>query len=58
MFLNDRGVCDNLNSTLRNVDLLMINLKSPSKRYVHFLIFGKKDNCSGDLCFYTNVMGA
>ena len=43
LFLNDRGVYDNLNSTLRNADSLMIDLKSHPKRYVHFSVFGKKD---------------
>ncbi|WP_276994274.1 hypothetical protein [Prevotellamassilia timonensis] len=55
MFFNDRGVYDNLNSTLRSADLLMIDLKLHLKRYVHFLLFGKKDNCLGDRWFYTNV---
>lgn len=44
LFLNDRGVYDNLNSTLRNADSLMIDLKSHPKRYVHFSVFGKKEN--------------
>lgn len=43
LFLNDRGVYDNLNSTLRNADSLMIDLKMHPKRYVHFSVFGKKD---------------
>lgn len=43
LFLNDRGVYDNLNSTLRNADSLMIDLKTHPKRYVHFSVFGKKD---------------
>lgn len=43
LFLNDRGVYDNLNSTLRNADSLMIDLKAHPKRYVHFSVFGKKD---------------
>lgn len=43
LFLNDRGVYDNLNSTLRNADSLMMDLKAHPKRYVHFSIFGKKD---------------
>lgn len=43
LFLNDRGVYDNLNSTLRNADSLMIDLKKHPKRYVHFSIFGRKD---------------
>ena len=42
LFLNDRGVYDNLNSTLRSADSLMVDLKLPPKRYVHFSIFGKK----------------
>lgn len=43
LFLNDRGVYDNLNSTLRHADSLMIDLKAHPKRYVHFSVFGKKD---------------
>lgn len=43
LFLNDRGVYDNLNSTLRSADSLMIDLKAHPKRYVHFSVFGKKD---------------
>ena len=43
LFLNDRGVYDNLNSTLQNADSLVIDLKSHPKRYVHFSVFGKKD---------------
>lgn len=43
LFLNDRGVYDNLNATLRNADSLMIDLKAHPKRYVHFSVFGKKD---------------
>ena len=43
LFLNDRGVYDNLNSTLQHADSLMIDLKAHPKRYVHFSIFGKKD---------------
>lgn len=43
LFLNDRGVYDNLNSTLRNADSLMIDLKAHPKRYVHFSVFGRKD---------------
>lgn len=43
LFLNDRGVYDNLNGTLRHADSLMIDLKAHPKRYVHFSIFGKKD---------------
>ncbi|MGN1353862.1 MAG: MlaD family protein [Alloprevotella sp.] len=43
LFLNDRGVYDNLNGTLHHADSLMIDLKAHPKRYVHFSIFGKKD---------------
>ena len=43
LFLNDRAVYDNLNSTMSHVDSLMIDLKEHPKRYVHFSIFGKKD---------------
>ena len=43
LFLNDRGVYDNLNSTMRHADSLMIDLKAHPKRYVHFSIFGRKD---------------
>lgn len=43
LFLNDRGVYDHLNNTLRHADSLMIDLKSHPKRYVHFSVFGKKD---------------
>ena len=43
LFLNDRGVYDNLNATLGHADSLMMDLKAHPKRYVHFSIFGKKD---------------
>ena len=43
LFLNDRGVYDNLNSTLRSADSLVTDLKAHPKRYVHFSVFGKKD---------------
>lgn len=43
LFLNDRGVYDNLNSTLENANELMKDLKLHPKRYVHFSVFGKKD---------------
>ena len=43
LFLNDRGVYDNLNGTLQSADSLLIDLKAHPKRYVHFSIFGKKD---------------
>ena len=43
LFLSDRSVYDNLNSTIKSADSLMIDLKAHPKRYVHFSIFGKKD---------------
>ncbi len=43
LFLNDRGIYDNLNSTLQHADSLMIDLKAHPKRYVHFSVFGRKD---------------
>ena len=43
LFLNDRGVYDNLNSTLYNANELMKDLKEHPKRYVHFSVFGRKD---------------
>ena len=42
-FINDPSLYDNLNATMRDVDSLMIDLKSHPKRYVHFSIFGRKD---------------
>lgn len=42
-FLNDPSVYDNMNSTMRDADSLLIDLKAHPKRYVHFSIFGKKD---------------
>lgn len=42
-FINDPSLYDNLNATMRDVDSLMIDLKSHPKRYVHFSVFGRKD---------------
>ena len=43
LLVNDPALYNNLNSTLRNVDSLVVNLKAHPKRYVHFSIFGRKD---------------
>ncbi len=43
LFLNDRGVYDNLNSTMGSADSLLKDMKAHPKRYVHFSVFGKKD---------------
>ncbi len=42
LLLNDRNLYDNLNSTVKSADSLMIDLKANPKRYVHFSVFGKK----------------
>lgn len=43
-FMHDPSVYNNMNSTMIHVDSLMIDLKAHPKRYVHFSVFGKKDN--------------
>ena len=43
LFLSDRSLYDNINSTVANADSLVIDLKAHPKRYVHFSVFGKKD---------------
>lgn len=43
LLMNDPGLYNNLTSTMRDADSLMINLKQHPKRYVHFSLFGKKD---------------
>ena len=41
--MNDPSLYNNLSSTMRNADSLVIDLRQHPKRYVHFSIFGKKD---------------
>ena len=43
LLMYDKGVYNNLNSTMRHADSLMIDLKAHPKSYVHFSVFGKKD---------------
>ena len=43
LLLNDRQFYDNLNGTMENASLLLLDLREHPKRYVHFSIFGKKD---------------
>lgn len=43
LLMNDPGLYNNLNSTMRSADSLLKDLKSHPKRYVHFSLFGKKD---------------
>lgn len=41
--MNDPGLYNHLNSTVRNADSLVVDLKAHPKRYVHFSLFGRKD---------------
>ncbi len=43
LLMNDTQLYDNLNSTMRNADSLVIDLRQNPKRYVHFSVFGRKD---------------
>ena len=43
LLMNDPGLYNNLNSTMRHADSLVVNLREHPKRYVHFSLFGKKD---------------
>lgn len=43
LLMNDPGLYNNLNQTMRDADSLLVNLKAHPKRYVHFSLFGKKD---------------
>ena len=43
LLMNDQQLYDNLNSTMRNADSLVIDLRQHPKRYVHFSVFGRKD---------------
>lgn len=44
LLMNDASLYNNLNTTMRSADTLLVNLREHPKRYVHFSIFGKKDN--------------
>jgi phospholipid/cholesterol/gamma-HCH transport system substrate-binding protein len=44
LLLNDMGLYNNLTSTAANADKLLIDLKQNPKRYVHFSLFGNKEN--------------
>ncbi|NLI37360.1 MAG: MCE family protein [Bacteroidales bacterium] len=44
LFLNDRALYDNLNSTFIGASSLLQDLKANPKRYVHFSLFGRKNN--------------
>ena len=43
LLMNDTQLYDNLNSTMRNADSLVIDLRQHPKRYVHFSVVGRKD---------------
>lgn len=43
LLMRDPALYNNLNSTVRSADSLLIDLKAHPKRYVHFSLFGKKD---------------
>jgi phospholipid/cholesterol/gamma-HCH transport system substrate-binding protein len=43
LLMNDPSLYNNLNSTMKHADSLVVNLREHPKRYVHFSIFGKKD---------------
>lgn len=43
LLMNDTQLYDNFNSTMRNADSLVIDLRQHPKRYVHFSVFGRKD---------------
>ncbi|WP_028297852.1 MlaD family protein [Olivibacter sitiensis] len=44
LLLNDEELYDNLNKSSKNLDRLMIDLRENPGRYVHFSIFGRKNN--------------
>lgn len=44
LLMGDTQLYDNLNHTVQSADSLVTDLKARPKRYVHFSIFGKKDN--------------
>ena len=42
--MNDASIYNNLDSTTLNASRLLEDLRLNPKRYVHFSVFGKKDN--------------
>lgn len=44
LLMRDPTLYNNLNSTMRSADSLLTDLKAHPKRYVHFSLFGRKDN--------------
>ncbi len=43
LLMRDPSLYNNLNSTVKSADSLMIDLRQHPKRYVHFSVFGRKD---------------
>ena len=43
LLMRDPSLYNNLNSTMRSADSLLIDLKAHPKRYVHFSLFARKD---------------
>lgn len=43
LYTNLNATVNSLNTTVRNADSLVVNLREHPKRYVHFSVFGKKD---------------
>ena len=43
LLMNDASLYNNLNTTMKSADSLLVNLRQHTKRYVHFSLFGKKD---------------
>ncbi len=44
MLLNDEQLYDNLNNASKSLDELIIDMKQHPGRYVHFSVFGRRDN--------------
>ena len=43
LLMRDPSLYNQLNTTVRSADSLMVNIRQHPKRYVHFSIFGRKD---------------
>ena len=43
LLINDKKLYNNLENTVRSVNILIDDLKTHPKRYVSFSVFGKKD---------------
>jgi len=44
MLMNDKKLYENINETVKSVDSLVVDLKANPKRYVHFSLFGGKND--------------